>query len=140
MKNEQKKQDELHAKNLTEMKKLKEKAEEELGTAIKKNENIVNENKTLLKVFDNMNELMAIKGQEKMTFEASNERRSLGATAKYSCDKCDFVGQDSHDLSSHKENEHSSNHSCDKCKFVATSINALRNHLKEKHERIFSCD
>ena len=55
MKKEQRKQDELHEKNMTEMKKLKEKAEEELGTLAKKNENIVKENKTLLSVFDSMN-------------------------------------------------------------------------------------
>ena len=37
MKKEQKKQDELHTKSLNEMRKLKEKAEEELGTVMKKN-------------------------------------------------------------------------------------------------------
>ena len=140
MKKAQKKQEDLHVKNLSEMQKLKEKAEEELGIAIKKVENVAIENKTLLRVFDSMNDLMALKGHEQMSYAAVCEKRSRKDEVNYPCEKCDFVARDESKLSSHMKNSHSTSYPCDKCTHISTSMNALRNHMKEKHERIFPCD
>ena len=120
LENEKKKQNKTHKKLVTDLEKSKKAAEEELQIALKKQKDSEDEKGTVVKIFECMRQLldrnqgniplfpMAHANQEEINSKdkATKDSEDIGTKKKYSCDECDYQGNNSVRLNQHKKDKH----------------------------------
>ena len=106
LKKEKTKAEDVHKKENDQLKKQKSDLESQIFIASKENKDKDDERKTILKIFDGMNEMLARMNLPNMI---SRDESSNSTTTNFPCDKCDSNFSDSVSLKKHKDEKHMDN-------------------------------
>ena len=166
LKKEKIKSEENFKKEIDQLKKHNTDLESEVFVATKDNKNKDEEKKTLLKIFEGMNVLLAKQNlpsmekgetQEKSRDEQIylcdkcdvtstnitdfnlHEIRKHSQNTKFKCETCSKEFQDNSSLKEHKKT-HTTKLKCDYCQYRADSKPELNTHFLKRHSKQYECD